>query len=182
MSEEQMPAAQQNPTPFQFAFRSPGLSVSVSANSPDIILQYVGVTFGATLPAPELRSALPEDGPGSPNAEALQQPAPKQTRGRAKDKAEEPKKEETKPELAAEKTEPAAAPATAAATEKPEATGISLSKDQMVEMTVACFGKDRAKVSELLGQFGAKRFSELPENKLGEYGAALSALAKELKV
>jgi hypothetical protein len=174
MTEEQMHLPQPE---FKFAFQGPGLSISLTTTNPEILTQYVSVTFGATLPA-TTQEQFNEPAVATPKP---QTEAPKQTRSRAKEKVEEPKKEEPKPEPAAEKTEPAAsAPTPLQGTE--EFVGASLTKDQLVEMTVACFGKDRAKVAELLGKFGAKRFSELPENKLVEYATSLTILAKELKV
>lgn len=176
MNEEQMRLPQPE---FKFAFQGPGLSISLTTTNPEILAQYVSATFGATLPA-TMQEQFNEPAVAAPTPKP-QTEAPKQTRSRAKEKVEEPKKEEPKPEPAAEKTESAAsAPTPAQAAE--EFVGASLTKDQLVEMTVACFGKDRAKVADLLGKFGAKRFSELPENKLVEYATSLTILAKELKV
>lgn len=171
MNEEQMRLPQPE---FKFAFQGPGLSISLTTTNPEILAQYVSATFGATLPA-TMQEQFNEPAVAAPTPKP-QTEAPKQTRSRAKEKVEEPK-----PEPAADKTEPAAsAPTPAQAAE--EFVGASLTKDQLVEMTIACFGKDRAKVADLLGKFGAKRFSELPDNKLVEYATSLTILAKELKV
>ena len=166
-------AAVESAPSFQFAFKGPGLSVSVSSSDPNALAQYAALTFG--FGAPPARP-LPEV--QEPAKETPQPEAPKQTRTRAK--KDEPAPAPPPPAgPAAAPAEPAAAPAEPVAT-APAAPAGTFTKELLTEKTVLAFGKDRTKVAALMADFGCKRFSELKEEQYGAYGDKLIKLLVEL--
>jgi hypothetical protein len=156
---------------FQFAFKGPGLSVSISSDNPNIVGQYAALTFGF---GPALASA-PQQEAQVPVSPAPQPEAPKQTRSRAKDKEAVTPGPVAVPDFPAPAAEPTKETAPADAT--PAGT---ISKDHLVEKTVEAFGKDRGKVSALLADFSCKRFSELKEDQYAAYGEKLAKLLANL--
>jgi len=166
-------AAVESAPSFQFAFKGPGLSVSVSSSDPNALAQYAALTFGfGAPPAGEVsESPFTSDRNPAPNP-TPQAEAPKQTRTRSK-------KDEPAAVAPPPPAEPAAAPAEPAAAPVSIPTG-AMTKDQLTEKTVEAFGKDRTKVAALMADFDCKRFSELKEEQYGAYGDKLMKLLAEL--
>lgn len=172
MPEEHMPALQQAAPSFQFAFKGPGLSVSVSSENISVIAAYANLTlFGG---APQ---EIPAGTVAGDNAVASQQAtsapqaeAPKQTRSRAKDKD-------------AAAPGPVAVPdPPATTTAAPLATSTTVSKDDLAQRTVEVYGVAEGKpaITTLLGKFGCTRFRDLPEDKYADYSAGLAIIRQEL--